>query len=132
MKKGFTLIELLVVIAIIATFLTAGLGSFATAQKKGRDTKRKSDMREIQSALEQYYSVCGFIYPTPAGNFYTSIQCGAINAAIMPVVPEDPRKVTPYYCGPTPGAGNCTIDRYTICAMLESEANNTFCVNSSQ
>jgi prepilin-type N-terminal cleavage/methylation domain-containing protein len=78
-RSGFTLLELLVVISIIVILITLGLSSFATAQKKGRDAKRKSDIKEIQTALEQYYSACGYVYPTVPGgsNFYSSINCSS-------------------------------------------------------
>ncbi|MBI3379587.1 prepilin-type N-terminal cleavage/methylation domain-containing protein [Candidatus Gottesmanbacteria bacterium] len=130
-RKGFTLLELLVVISIIAILISLGMTSFSTSQKKGRDAKRKSDIKEVQNALEQYYSVCGFTYPTPVGNFYTSVNCSSPAISIMPTVPTDPRVVTPYYC-PTPGATNCTSSSYTICTMLEAETPNTFCVSSQQ
>lgn len=131
-KKGFTLLELLVVISIIAMLITIGLSSFSTAQRKGRDAKRKSDIKEIQNALEQYYSVCGYSYPTPTGSFFVSVNCPNPAISIMPTVQTDPRVVTPYFCGPTPGASNCTSVSYTICAMLEGETPNTFCVSSQQ
>jgi len=70
MKKGFTLIELLVVIAILGLLATIGLVSFRTSQLKGRDSKRKSDLSQIQKALEMYYNDYGQ-YPNvgdyPAG-----------------------------------------------------------------
>ena len=131
-QNGFTLLELLVVISIIAILVTVGLTSFSTAQRKGRDAKRKSDVKEVQSALEQYYSVCGFAYPTPTGTFFVSVNCSSPAISIMPTVPADPRVVTPYFCGPTPGASNCTSSTYTICAILEAESPNTFCVSSQQ
>lgn len=127
--SGYTLLELLVVIGIIALLVTIGLPSFSTAQKKSRDSKRKSDIAEIQQALEQYYSVCGYSYPTiAAGSFYTSINCPTPPISIMPAVQTDPRGLTPYYC-PTP---NCTSTGYTICAGLEAETPNTVCRNNQQ
>src|SRR3989338_1467070 len=72
---GFSLLELLVVISIVTILITLAMSSFATAGKKGRDAKRKSDIKEIQNALEQFYSVCGFSYPDPRGVFYTDISC---------------------------------------------------------
>lgn len=131
-NQGFTLLELLVVISIIAMLITIGLSSFSTAQRKGRDAKRKSDIKEIQNSLEQYYSVCGFNYPTPTGSFFTAVNCPTPPISIMPQVYTDPRQVTPYFCGPTPGASNCTSTSYTICAMLEGESPDTFCVSSQQ
>lgn len=128
---GFTLIELLVVISILSILVTMGLSSFSTAQKKGRDAKRKSDIKEVQQALEQYYSVCGFSYPTPTGTFFSSINCPTPPISIMPTVPSDPRS-TPYFCGPTPAAGNCTSSSFAICTMLESETPSTYCLNNQQ
>ncbi len=134
MKKGFTLLELLVVISIIAILISVGMTSFATAQKKGRDAKRKGDIKSVQNALEQYYSVCGYQYPTPSGTFFSPIICTTpgVSIAVLPTVPADPRAVTPYFCGPTPGASNCTATNFTICTMLEGETPATYCLSNNQ
>lgn len=54
-KLSFTLIELLIVIAILGILSSLISGNFITSLKKGRDTKRKSDIEQIQKALEMYY-----------------------------------------------------------------------------
>ena len=51
-KKGFTLIELLVVVAIIGVLASVVLVSLADARAKGRDSKRISDMKALQTAIE--------------------------------------------------------------------------------
>jgi general secretion pathway protein G len=53
-SKGFTLIELLVVIAIIGTLSALLLPNFMGARERARDTQRKSDVKQIQKALELY------------------------------------------------------------------------------
>jgi type II secretion system protein G len=55
-KRGFTLIELLVVIAIIGLLSSVVLASLNGARKKGRDARRLSDLKQLQTALELYYS----------------------------------------------------------------------------
>jgi len=44
-SKGFTLIELLVVITIIAILVASGIYSWQAAQLKGRDNRRKTDIK---------------------------------------------------------------------------------------
>ena len=89
MKKGFTLIELLVVIAILGLLAAVGLGSFRTSQLKSRDSKRKSDLSQIQKALEMYYNDHGQ-YPDvgdyPAGG---SAFEDANNTLYMKEMPTD-------------------------------------------
>ncbi len=60
--QGFTLVELLVTISIIAVLSAIGLIVYTDVLKQGRDSKRQTDLRSIQSALEQYNHDQGF-YP---------------------------------------------------------------------
>ncbi len=55
-KKGFTLIELLVVVALIGILATLVLANLNAARERGRDAQRKSDLRNIQTALRLYYN----------------------------------------------------------------------------
>ena len=68
MNRGFTLIELLVVIAIISILTSLGSVSWSNAQQKSRDSRRKSDLKAIQTALELYIGTTGHYPPyDPAG-----------------------------------------------------------------
>jgi prepilin-type N-terminal cleavage/methylation domain-containing protein len=124
-RKSFTLLEMLIVLGIIAVILSIISVSYSTTQKKSRDARRKTDLKNIQSALEQYYSACGYVYPT--GLATDKIMCGA-SPAIMTGVPTDPRLPTPYTYTPI------NVDQgFTLCTdKLESESPATFCVGSQQ
>lgn len=56
---GFTLIELLIVVAIIGIFAALLMANFIGVRQRARDGQRKSDLRQIQSALELYRSDIG-------------------------------------------------------------------------
>jgi prepilin-type N-terminal cleavage/methylation domain-containing protein len=61
--KGFTLIELIVVMAILAIITGGLLGNFVNSQKKGRDARRRSDLKQVQNALEAYANDHNGLYP---------------------------------------------------------------------
>ncbi|MBP6948614.1 MAG: type II secretion system protein [Candidatus Pacebacteria bacterium] len=62
--RGFTLIELLVVIAIIGLLSTAIMGPVQTGLKKGRDTRKISDLSQVQGALIQFAGDNNGEYPS--------------------------------------------------------------------
>lgn len=126
--RGFTLIEILVTIAIMGVLTTAGIASYTASQKRARDAKRKVDLRAIQNALEQYYSICGFQYPA---SFGASIACASPNVVFMQTVPNDPRTGVRYSCSVM--GSSCTSTSYSICTnQFESETPATYCVTDQQ
>jgi len=62
-NKGFTLVELLVVMAILGVLVTLIGTAFRTAQARGRDVQRKSDLKQIANALELFFNDYGFYPP---------------------------------------------------------------------
>jgi type II secretion system protein G len=73
---GFTLIELLVVISIIGLLSSVILSSLNSARKKADTAKRLSEMRQLRSALDLYYSDYG-AYPVSTGGWHS--ECRAFN-----------------------------------------------------
>lgn len=58
-KRAFTTIELLITIAIIGILVAAAAFSYTNAQKKGRDARRKNNLKTIQQALALYFQENG-------------------------------------------------------------------------
>ena len=75
-QKAFTLIELLVVIAIISILTGIILSNFSGARSKTRDTKRVSDLSQLQLALELFFDRCNQ-YPAVSGSGMPNIDDGS-------------------------------------------------------
>ncbi len=122
LRKGFTLLELLVVIAIIAVLISMATVSYSSAQRKSRDSKRKSDLKAVQAALEQYNA-------DNNGNYI--IGCVPGTTYLPGGMPKDPKTGTAYTATAF-GASCSTITSYCICAALEGETNTvTGCDSTS-
>jgi type IV pilus assembly protein PilA len=55
-KKGFTLIELLIVVVIIGILAAIAIPKFATTKEKAYIASMKSDLRNLATAEEAYFS----------------------------------------------------------------------------
>ena len=67
-QSGFTLIELIVVVAIIATIASVVIASVGTAKAKARDTQRRTNLSQIQVALELYRNEHGSFQVVGSGS----------------------------------------------------------------
>ncbi|MDO8509648.1 MAG: prepilin-type N-terminal cleavage/methylation domain-containing protein [bacterium] len=104
-KKGFTLIELLIVVAIIGLLSTLAVVALGSARVKARDSKRLADLKQLQTALELYYTD-NTSYPTGPGINLGSTNYVCLNSTgfaatgcanpYMGAVPKDPNN-TDYY-----------------------------------
>jgi len=102
--KGFTLIELLVVLGILgilAAVLLVTINPIAQLQK-GNDARRKSDLEQIQRALELYYQDNGS-YPASStdGTFTIMYNNASVNwgtqwQPYIATLPKDPSSTNKY------------------------------------
>ncbi len=67
--SSFTLIELLIVVAIIGILAALIIVSVTTAAAKGRDAVRIQDLKNMEQALEMYYTANGS-YPSTSMNWW--------------------------------------------------------------
>jgi type IV pilus assembly protein PilA len=66
-RKGFTLIELLIVVVIIGILAAIAIPKFASTKEKAYVTAMKSDLRNMLTAQESYFSDYG-TYATATGS----------------------------------------------------------------
>ena len=85
-KKAFTLVELLIVVIIIGILMNALLPKLMWAQAGARDTARKVDLANINTALIQYMDD-KWTYPTWE---CVSALTGSIKSYIR-LIPNDPQ-----------------------------------------
>lgn len=126
-NSGFTLIELLVVIAIITMVIALMFPNFMGARQRARDTQRKSDLSQVQKAMELYkIDQKPQIYPT-TGAFPASLcnQCWSSGGSCtgnvyMRKFPCDPGSTAPTPYIYTRNATDTL--RYDLSTCLENAA----------
>ncbi|MBU0660855.1 prepilin-type N-terminal cleavage/methylation domain-containing protein [Patescibacteria group bacterium] len=134
-KRGFTLIELLVVLALIAFLSTVSVLALGSARESSRDSKRLSDLKQLQGSLEWYYTNVGSYPVAPTGvalgidangtscldkdgGFEAKADCDMnSDDTYMGIVPVDPGSYN-YIYNSVDGAS------YTVVATLEGQINN--------
>ncbi len=120
-KNGFTLVELLVVVAIIGILSTLVIVNLGSVRLRARDAQRKSDLRQLQSALELYRADQGG-YPVANASPYQINACPASftsgTTTYMKVVPCDPEGGSYYNNGNYYYYSDGTT--YTLAACIEN------------
>ena len=121
-KAGFTLIELLVVIAIIGILSSVVLASLNSARRKGRDSRRISDVKQLQLALELFYDNNSSEYPD---------ALSSLAPTYISVVSTDPQSGSYSYDNLTNAGASCDTGtgvcaNYVIGATLEDSSNPVF------
>lgn len=117
-QYGFTLIELLVVISIISLLSSVVLASLSSVRAKARDARRKSDLKQLQLAMNLYLSNHDYILMNEVQANDTSIGCTTscdqtfstgnnwgnnsdlrflVSEGLIPVLPKDPINSTTYF-----------------------------------
>ncbi len=87
--RGFTLIELLVVITIIGILATGGVVTYTSQIQKARDTTRITDVKAVQSGVEQFYQDKSEYPPAT----YTATDNTTFHGVVtyVPKLPRDPK-----------------------------------------
>lgn len=130
-RSGFTLIELLVVISIIGLLATLMMANLTSARGRARDAQRKSDLKNISTALRLYYNDRGSFPAGSSGNivacssYTTPVSCNWGSAwavgttTYMQILPRDPITTQSYKYTPDPAN-----DTFTLEGCLENKSDD--------
>lgn len=127
-SRGFTLMELLVVMVLLGILVALGLTNFRGSQAKSRDSRRKSELRQIALTMETYFNDKGK-YPDDDGAGHimacapddvTKCDWGtewkdSKGTVYMIMLPADPGNYVYYY-----DALGATNGSYQLYARLEN------------
>ena len=135
-QHGFTIVELLIVIVVIAILAAISIVAYNGSQERSINSRRLSDVRTIEKALELYKTQIGS-YPTAQSNTTGGWERSSINPGnfiqalktqkIIDTVPVDPVNSAPngstgaentftgyaYYSYPA-GYYGCTVPMYVL------------------
>ena len=131
-KAGFTLIELLVVISIIGILATLLIANINSSRSRARDAQRKSDLRNIQTALRLYYNDYSQ-YPSSSDGQIVGCGTGGDGASVcewgtsfvtteqtyMSILPADPSVDRSYIY-----TRGLVTDVYTLETCLENSSDD--------
>lgn len=132
-NNGFTLIELIVAVGILGILAVAAIMALdPVAQlQKSNDVRRKSDLAQIQRALESYYQDHGK-YPQSSNyeildpNQSPNLRAwGSSWGPYMNILPQDPNSSSKYAYYASTGQS------YTIYASLERPSSADLCKGNS-
>jgi prepilin-type N-terminal cleavage/methylation domain-containing protein len=76
-KKGFTLIELLIVVVIIGILAAIAIPKFANTKEKAYVASMKSDLRNLITAQEAYFSDNNSSYAAGTANLGTNYKASS-------------------------------------------------------
>lgn len=86
------MIELLIVMAIVGVLAAVFITNYPGAQRTSRDSIRRSDLKQFQTALETYANRNNGFYPIRATAVKPNTMCGGANPlGFIATCPNDPK-----------------------------------------
>ncbi len=86
-NKAFTIMELLIVLGVLSLMAGFVLVTFPAGGRKARDTQRRSDLKQYQTALEVYADKHSGLYP---GSVPSSNLVDVCSSLTISACPDDP------------------------------------------
>ena len=138
-NKGFTLIELLVVIAIIGILSGVVLAALTTARTKGSDASIQTELSNMRSQAELYYTSNSSTYgpklnetacsvATTSNIFGSTTLTGSLKNLLDGVLKKQISANTACAIG---GTGETNGSSWAVAVKMLSDTAKSFCVDSA-
>jgi prepilin-type N-terminal cleavage/methylation domain-containing protein len=139
-NKGFTLIELLVVIAIIGILSSVVLAALTTARTKGTDASIQTELSNMRSQAELYYSSNGNNYgpvvtrktcsTTASDTIFKSTTLVGSLKTLMDGVLKKSTVASDNWCSVGASSGETNGSSWAVAIRSVSDSTKSFCVDS--
>lgn len=137
-RRGYTYLEIIIVIAIIGILAGFGITSYPGVQKQARDGKRLSDLKQYQTALENYAGSHGGFYPSMTSQTLATTLCAHFGMNQCAVDPKSGENVCVsgicdyYYRSNGSGGGTPDASQFVLYSRLEKKAGYwVYCSNGA-
>ena len=124
------MIEIIIAISLIGLFIALPILSYSTYMRKSRDIKRKNDINQMTTALQQFKNSQGTYPASTNGVIATDLQT-LVNRGYIPSIPIDPKdgnlptcSTTTNYCYTYSASADGL--NYSLNARLEDGSGNTY------
>lgn len=130
LNRGFTMIEIIIALSLIGLFVSVPILAYSGYIKKSRDTKRKNDINQLSTALQQYKNSQGTYPASINGAIATDLQT-LVDRGYIPSIPKDPKDGNLPSCDPATNfcytySASTDGNNYTLYARLEDGTGNTY------
>jgi type IV pilus assembly protein PilA len=116
-RKGFTLIELLIVVVIIGILAAIAIPKFANTKEKAVLAGMKSDLRNLVTAEEGFFSD-NQTYSTTLGAAQVNTAAGGACGGTVVFVPTAGNVIVPASC--TAAGWNATVTNPTLKGTIQT------------
>jgi type IV pilus assembly protein PilA len=131
---GFTLIELLVVVVIIGVLVAIAVPVYLNYRQGAADKSAQSDVRGAVSAIEQFYTDNGNVYPagptaTQTASYNLSTTTAAASTGTTGLITLSDKTQMTYV--PVTASGATTPTSYLVCATNTGGSKKVYLYNSA-
>jgi prepilin-type N-terminal cleavage/methylation domain-containing protein len=129
-NRGFTMIEIIIALSLIGLFVSVPILAYGSYIKRSRDIKRKNDINQLSTALQQFKNSQGQYPASTNGAIAADLQT-LVDRGYIPTIPKDPKDGNLPSCDPAVNfcytySASSDGNTYTLNARLEDGTGSSY------